>query len=1047
MDPNDDDDFIDKLDVANMSLGGMKMNAEDPLEIAVESAVAIGITYCVAAGNDGSYFPMGSPASAPSAITVGAVYTDEPDAVTHFSSVGPSGFTYELKPDIVAPGSPVNSTYPGDTYEQLGGTSMSAPMISGVAALLKKLHPGWTPASIKSAIMSTAKDLGDNRLIQGTGLVNAYKAAKSHTLLSRNNLNFGFNSVANTGTWSKDTSVWIYNISGETHSYQFYIPDPVPGVNFTFSNENFSLDPGDSILISVTIETENSQLPTDLNDVIHNLLTYTGGIKLISGVDSLQLSWGFNKGILINLESDGEISLFIAYNDKGFAKSDMAPFMQKTGIIVPNEVSFLVGLNDSIFFNDPELSDDANPWMNFANRFILKDLLLGEGDSIITFNLSEANNKIIFHTENEDGDYLPEDVTSHTGFGIVLTDSMYIDISRFAEKDTRPFWLIMLSTSRESTGHTQLDYFNFMSTRTSDDLWAKLDTFYISDLAEDKLIAGGQVLWNNNESPDAVCFASFEGRRGLNTDIITTTSAEDYKPIYYRSTNFFELDWTPRIYWERNTEVLNSIFVGDDYQSGNLDIFMPDLPDKDEEIFYNFRLQNSFSYLFPPLRNIEGKFIWGEAHTPDKRIYQPGDTITRPTGIRWLKSSLTINKDLNLICPRLANVNEDNTRFPSGTWTELINSSGDTADYFLDFYFIYDLEPDIYTASLWNSSYKVFRGSGRARLKVSFNTASEDAGIPSLNSIRFTNKADEDRAIIAKGDTTELLFSLADFDYYAFYKHRYQSVNSDSTKAWMKFKEDTVWTSLSIDSIAEDPRSGILYRSELSFPDCDSGYVEIMIRSVDQSGNSIEQLFRPAFMVRNISTPIANDDELSGYMNKNLSASSIVSNDENPFGATQDLQVILAAEPLHGTVELSSLNSVLYKPDTNFTGNDEFTYSVRNERYQSNEATVSITITDPNTAIPLLDVQSDSWMKCFPNPVSADLYITLYLEEPQKITVQLYDINGQLILSDVLMAADAGITQFSIPASHLRAGAYFQGIFLLKVITEETTFSEKVVVH
>ncbi|OWM71944.1 hypothetical protein CDL15_Pgr017827 [Punica granatum] len=87
-------------------------------------------------------------------------------AVTSFSSRGPSiespGI---LKPDIIGPGVSILAAWPfpieNDTkttvnFNIISGTSMSCPHLSGVAALLKSAHPDWSPAAIKSAIMTTA---------------------------------------------------------------------------------------------------------------------------------------------------------------------------------------------------------------------------------------------------------------------------------------------------------------------------------------------------------------------------------------------------------------------------------------------------------------------------------------------------------------------------------------------------------------------------------------------------------------------------------------------------------------------------------------------------------------------------------------------------------------------------------------------------------------------------------------------------------------------------------------------------------------------------
>ncbi|OUZ99472.1 Peptidase S8/S53 domain [Macleaya cordata] len=90
--------------------------------------------------------------------------------VAAFSSRGPNFLTLEiLKPDVVAPGVNILAAWTGKAgpsslptdhrrvrFNILSGTSMSCPHVSGVAALLKARHPEWSPAAIKSALMTTA---------------------------------------------------------------------------------------------------------------------------------------------------------------------------------------------------------------------------------------------------------------------------------------------------------------------------------------------------------------------------------------------------------------------------------------------------------------------------------------------------------------------------------------------------------------------------------------------------------------------------------------------------------------------------------------------------------------------------------------------------------------------------------------------------------------------------------------------------------------------------------------------------------------------------
>ncbi|MDQ7908509.1 S8 family serine peptidase [Phytohabitans sp. ZYX-F-186] len=98
-------------------------------------------------------------------FTAGQKENGQADVMAAFSSRGPGGFG--IKPDITAPGvqilagnSPTPDAVelgpPGEYFQAIAGTSMSAPHIAGAAVLLKALHPGWSPGQIKSAMMTTA---------------------------------------------------------------------------------------------------------------------------------------------------------------------------------------------------------------------------------------------------------------------------------------------------------------------------------------------------------------------------------------------------------------------------------------------------------------------------------------------------------------------------------------------------------------------------------------------------------------------------------------------------------------------------------------------------------------------------------------------------------------------------------------------------------------------------------------------------------------------------------------------------------------------------
>lgn len=128
-------------------------------------------------GNNGSgEGTVASPASLPEAFAVGA--TDVDDELAGFSSRGPSPWG-EIRPHVVAPGVDVRSSLPGGAYDLSNGTSMAAPHISGIVALLRSISPTLSITRAAFLITSTAVPLGaavpNNDA--GWGRVDAFAAA------------------------------------------------------------------------------------------------------------------------------------------------------------------------------------------------------------------------------------------------------------------------------------------------------------------------------------------------------------------------------------------------------------------------------------------------------------------------------------------------------------------------------------------------------------------------------------------------------------------------------------------------------------------------------------------------------------------------------------------------------------------------------------------------------------------------------------------------------------------------------------------------------
>jgi len=191
MDPDGNGDTSDHHDIISMSLGVDAIWFDDCYEIAsstaVDNAVDAGVVVLAAAGNNGpDEMSIIAPGCARNIITVGG--STKSDYIYDSTSIGPTK-DLRIKPDVIAPavnicGPQYNSWLEGqyectpqlNGYIAISGTSMATPHVAGAVALIKTMHPDWSPDEIKMALRSTGQDLGYDLVTQGYGRIDVYEA-------------------------------------------------------------------------------------------------------------------------------------------------------------------------------------------------------------------------------------------------------------------------------------------------------------------------------------------------------------------------------------------------------------------------------------------------------------------------------------------------------------------------------------------------------------------------------------------------------------------------------------------------------------------------------------------------------------------------------------------------------------------------------------------------------------------------------------------------------------------------------------------------------
>ncbi|CAK8539661.1 unnamed protein product [Lathyrus sativus] len=158
-----------------MVLANTEIDGEIPIPDAyIFPATAVGFTD----GEAIKKYLFSDPKPSATIVFEGTKLDVEPSpVVADFSSRGPNSITPQiLKPDLIAPGFNILAAYPNNLsptgftsdhrrvdFQIMSGTSMSCPHVSGLAALIKSIHPDWSPAAIRSALMTTAYNTYKNK--------------------------------------------------------------------------------------------------------------------------------------------------------------------------------------------------------------------------------------------------------------------------------------------------------------------------------------------------------------------------------------------------------------------------------------------------------------------------------------------------------------------------------------------------------------------------------------------------------------------------------------------------------------------------------------------------------------------------------------------------------------------------------------------------------------------------------------------------------------------------------------------------------------------
>lgn len=838
VDPDGDEQTDDKADVINMSLSAGAGNAQDPISQAANNAVDEGVIVCAAAGNRGKYESIGSPAAARDVITIGA--TKDNTSIAYFSSKGPVRFQYFIKPEVVAPGVNINSTYLNNTFQPFSGTSMASPHVAGVCALIKQEDSELTPQAVKSLLMNNAGDMRERVMAQGAGFVDALKAVEQKVICIPGKLDFGRNDYK-PGLWQEDSELTIVNRGNDLQEVTFSVEHELPqGVTIDIEPQSLSLEGLDTAIVQCDITVDNDMLEFPQ----HADYSVAGFLVAETSSESMELPWSFTTKNRTYMRFDktncdaigGSPDHTPGYFDYAWLNSKEL-FVD----IIPGNYSYL-------FYHYHAKAQDQKG----TQRVVLKsNLNLMELDTLEMNMNQEAKYSVDYNAVDHNG-------TPLVDYASFFTYSAIHNI-RFPEGVpigyvSKSLGQGMLLMNNIDPGFEMITAENAIDVEQAEKRTFVVNHGKITSLTQDTVLTNSPD--DYNKQPFKMLFSPRHDEEYFSLGLM-----QRYNLTEYTISHSGDYLMTPVVN-EAATATLHFIGnkLGEDGYSGSL---FGNISTLEFPYFYVMYWLRS-----APLYHSEGQNLMSwDQKTIELATFNEKDTVSIGNGPVIINGTLNYNREKSELTPLMRWYGpylEDRWQDRFYTMVEVNDQQGNVV--FSDTLMedpVISLPTGKYNISYTQDNYFIDQedGFGKATMLQRTDLEKKDYIPPVVSSLRIVNEDGHTNPILKHNENAEIVFSAGDFAVREFfgmssYSFTYQGILKDSTQLFVRPSGMNSWDELDVQEIGENNFRGVVYQADISeYTNYEEMEFDVRICGVDSLNNSFDYKLEPAFKVSDLTTP------------------------------------------------------------------------------------------------------------------------------------------------------------------------------------------------